>query len=234
MSNLSGLVSGYDRSVNALLSAMPDNEFEHLRHYLQHISFALSDVVYEAEEHLDYAYFPIDCIISLVYITEDGATAEMGIVGNDGVAGVFAVMGSEVMPHRAVVQYPKTAVLKSEFSRCGQFHQLMLRYVQERLLQVSQTAVCNRLHPVDKRLCRWLLLCHDRIEADELMMTQELLAGMLGVRREGVTVAAGRLQDMGAISYARGRIRILDRGRLEAYVCECYQVLRDKTKDLHE
>jgi CRP-like cAMP-binding protein len=238
MSNLPSLLKSYERPANSLLSAIPENEFGYLRPYLENVSFAVDDILYEAEEHLDYIYFPLTCIISLIYITENGATAEIGVVGNDGLAGVFGLMGSEIMPHRAVVQHPGTAlavkaeVLKKEFGRCGRLQQLLLRYVQARLLQVSQTAICNRLHPVEKRLCRWLLLCHDRVQSDELKMTQELLAGMLGVRREGVTVAAGRLQDMGAISYTRGHIRILDRGKLEAYVCECYQVLRDKTEDL--
>lgn len=219
---------------------MTDKEFEYLKPHLESCSFVLGEVLYEAEEHLRQVFFPLTCIISLIYITEEGTTAEMGIIGNDGVAGIFSIMGSEVMPHRAVVQHPgaalgvKAEVLKREFGRCGEFHQLLLQYVQARLLQVSQTAICNRLHPIDKRLCRWLLLCHDRIQTDELMMTQELLAGMLGVRREGVTVAAGRLQDMGAINYARGRIKILDRGKLEAYVCECYQVLREKLNHLPE
>jgi CRP-like cAMP-binding protein len=241
MSNLSyasNLARGYDPSVNKLLSAMTGGEFEQLRRQLEHVSLALNEVIYEAEERADYIYFPLSCIISLIYITEDGATAEIGLIGNDGVVGIFAVMGKAVMPHRAVVQNAgmafkvKTEVLKREFSRCGQFHQLLLHYTQLRLLQVSQTAVCNRLHSIEQRLCRWLLLCHDRIWSDELVMTQELLATMLGVRREGVTVAAGRMQDAGAISYARGRIKILDRAQLEASVCECYQVLRDKTEDL--
>jgi CRP-like cAMP-binding protein len=165
---------------------------------------------------------------------ENGATAEMGLTGNEGIVGIALFMGGNTMPNRAVVQSAggairmKAAVLQDEFARGGQFQRLLLRYTQALITQISQTAVCNRLHSVEQQLCRWLLLSHDRVKTDELIMTQELIADMLGVRREGVTVAAGRLQDMGTINYARGHIWILDREKLEATVCECYKVVKDE------
>ena len=165
---------------------------------------------------------------------ENGSSAEMGLTGNDGVVGIALFMGGGTMPNRAVVQSAggalrmKAKVLQDEFARGGKLQQLLLRYTQALITQISQTAVCNRLHSVEQQLCRWLLLSHDRLKVDELIMTQELLADMLGVRREGVTVAAGRLQDAGAISYVRGHIQILDRQKMEATVCECYQVVKDE------
>jgi hypothetical protein len=165
---------------------------------------------------------------------ENGASAEMGLTGNDGVVGIALFMGGGTMPNRAVVQSAggavrmKARVLQDEFARGGKFQYVLLRYTQALITQISQTAVCNRLHSVDQQLCRWLLLSHDRVKADELIMTQELIADMLGVRREGVTVAAGRLQDSGAISYVRGHIKILDRQKLEETVCECYRVVKDE------
>jgi CRP-like cAMP-binding protein len=165
---------------------------------------------------------------------ENGATAEMGLAGNEGVVGIAVFMGGDTMPNHAVVQSAggavrmKAKVLQDEFSRGGEFQRLLLRYTQALITQISQTAVCNRLHTVEQQLCRWLLLSHDRVKADELIMTQELIADMLGVRREGVTVAARQLQDIGAISYVRGRIKILDRRKLEATVCECYRVVKDE------
>jgi CRP-like cAMP-binding protein len=165
---------------------------------------------------------------------ENGSSAEMGLAGNEGVVGIALFMGGNTMPNRAVVQSAGNAVrikarlLQDEFARGGQFQRSLLRYTQALITQISQTAVCNRLHSVEQQLCRWLLLSHDRVKADELVMTQGLIADMLGVRRAGVTVAAGRLQDAGAISYVRGHIKILDRQKLEAIVCECYQVVKDE------
>jgi CRP-like cAMP-binding protein len=219
---------------NRLLNALPVEEYERLLPHLEQLSFALGEVVYESGGHLDYVYFPTTAIVSLLYIMENGATAEMGLVGNEGVVGIALFMGGNTMPNRAVVQSAGGAVrmkaktLQDEFGLGGQFQRLLLRYTQALITQISQTAVCNRLHSVEQHLCRWLLLSHDRVKADQLVMTQELIADMLGVRREGVTVAAGQLQDMGAISYVRGHIKILDRRKLEATVCECYRVVKDE------
>jgi len=219
---------------NRLLAALPSEEFERLCPQLQQVSFALGEVVYEFGGHLDYVYFPTTSIVSLLYTMENGSSAEMGLTGNDGVVGIALFMGGGTMPNRAVVQSAgdairmKARLLQDEFARGGQFQQLLLRYTQALITQISQTAVCNRLHSVEQQLCRWLLLSHDRVKADELIMTQELIADMLGVRREGVTVAAGRLQDAGAISYVRGHIKILDRQKLEETVCECYRVVKNE------
>ncbi|HEX8069332.1 MAG TPA: Crp/Fnr family transcriptional regulator [Pyrinomonadaceae bacterium] len=219
---------------NRLLAALPAAEYERLRPHLEQISFALAEVVYESGGHLDYVYFPTTAIVSLLYTMEDGATAEMGLVGNEGIVGIALFMGGNTMPNRAIVQSAggairmKAKALQNEFALGSQFQHLLLRYTQALITQISQTAVCNRLHSVEQQLCRWLLLSHDRVKADELIMTQEMIADMLGVRREGVTVAAGRLQDAGAISYVRGRIKILDRQKLEALACECYRVVKDE------
>jgi len=219
---------------NRLLALLPADEYERLRPNLRRVSFSLGEVVYEFGAQLDYVFFPTTSIVSLLYTMENGTSAEMGLTGNDGVVGIALFMGGGTMPNRALVQSAggalkmKAKVMQDEFARGGRFQQLLLRYTQALITQISQTAVCNRLHSVEQQLCRWLLLSHDRLNTNELVMTQELIADMLGVRREGVTVAAGRLQDVGAISYVRGRIQILDRHELEATVCECYRVVRDE------
>jgi CRP-like cAMP-binding protein len=219
---------------NRLLAALPGDEYERLLPQLANVSFDLGEVVYEFGGHLDYVFFPTTAIVSLLYTMENGTSAEMGLTGNDGVVGIALFMGGGTMPNRAVVQSAgralrmKAKVLQDEFARGGKFQHLLLRYTQALITQISQTAVCNRLHSVEEQLCRWLLLSHDRVPADELIMTQELISDMLGVRREGVTVAAGRLQDAGAISYVRGHIKILDRKKLEETVCECYRVVKDE------
>lgn len=223
---------------NRLLAALPEEEYERLRAHLQPVSFSLGEVVYEFAGQLDYVFFPTTSIVSLLYTMENGSSAEMGLTGKDGVVGIALFMGGGTMPNRAVVQSAggafrmKAKVLQTEFAQGGTFQRLLLRYTQALITQISQTAVCNRLHSVEQQLCRWLLLSHDRLNTDELVMTQELIADMLGVRREGVTVAAGRLQDDGAISYVRGRIKILDRAKLEATVCECYRVVKDEVDRL--
>ena len=223
---------------NRLLAALPADDYERLRPSLREVSFSLGEVVYEFGGELDYVFFPTNSIVSLLYTMENGDSAEMGLTGNEGVVGIALFMGGGTMPNRAVVQSAggalrmKAKILKDEFARGGRFQQLLLRYTQALITQISQTAVCNRLHSVEQQLCRWLLLSHDRLNTDELVMTQELIADMLGVRREGVTVAAGRLQDAGAISYVRGHIQILNRPRLEETVCECYQVVRDEFERL--
>src|SRR4026209_3023339 len=223
---------------NRLLAALPRDDYDRLRPQLQQVSFDLGEVVYEFGGHLDYVYFPTTAIISLLYTMENGATAEMGLTGNDGVVGIALFMGGGTMPNRAVVQSAGEAVrmrakvLQEEFAMGGKFQRLLLRYTQALITQISQTAVCNRLHSVEQQLCRWLLLSHDRLKTDELVMTQELIADMLGVRREGVTVAAGRLQDAEAISYVRGHIQILNRVKLEETVCECYRVVKNEFERL--
>jgi CRP-like cAMP-binding protein len=188
--------------------------------------------LYESGDQLHYVYFPTDSIVSLLYVMADGASAEIAVVGNEGLIGIALFMGGETTPNRAVVQSAghgyrlKGQVLKEEFSRAGEMQHLLLRYTQALLTQMSQTAVCNRHHSVDQQLCRWLLLSMDRLPTNQLTMTQELIANMLGVRREGVTEAAGKLQAAGLIHYSRGHITVLDRPRLEARVCECYQVVK--------
>src|ERR1044071_5388205 len=219
---------------NRLLASLPGDEYARLLPNLQQVSFSLGEVVYEFGGHLDYVFFPTTSIVSLLYTMENGSSAEMGLTGNDGVVGIALFMGGGTMPNRAVVQSAgaairlKAKVLQAEFALGGKFQYLLLRYTQALITQISQTAVCNRLHSVEQQLSRWLLLSHDRLNTDELVMTQELIAGMLGVRREGVTVAAGRLQDAGAISYVRGHIKILDRQRMEETVCECYRVVKNE------
>jgi CRP-like cAMP-binding protein len=213
---------------------LPREEYGRLLPHLKPASFALGEVVYESGGQMDHIYFPTTAIVSLLYVMGDGSSAEMGVAGCEGLVGVALFMGGNTMPNRAVVQSAgealrmKSGVLRGEFARGGEFQRLLLRYTQALMTQMSQTAVCNRLHTIEQQLCRWLLLSHDRLEADELVMTQELIANMLGVRREGVTHAARRLQERGLISYVRGRIRILDRGGLEGVVCECYRVVRDE------
>ena len=219
---------------NHLLAALPPADYARLQLHLEPVTFALGDVVYDSGSSLDSLYFPTTAVVSLLYTMEDGSTAEMGLTGNDGVVGIALFLGGNTTPNRAVVQIAGGALrmsakqLQAEFTRGGAVQQVLLRYVQALITQISQTAVCNRLHAVEQRLCRWLLLSHDRVQSHELLMTQEFIAHMLGGRRESVTVAAGRLQDAGLINYARGHITILDRAGLEAIVCECYQVVRNE------
>jgi CRP-like cAMP-binding protein len=227
-----------DPTENRLLAALPREEYERLLPHFGHVSFKLGEVVYESGGQMNHIYFPTTTIVSLLYLMENGSSAEMWMAGNEGLVGVALFMGGDTMPNRAVVQSAGCAVrmgakvLQDEFARGGAFQHLLLRYTQALITQMSQTAVCNRLHAIEQQLCRWLLLSHDRLRSDELIMTQELIANMLGVRREGVTAAAGRLQEQGLIRYVRGRIRILDRRGLEASVCECYKVVRDEYERL--
>ncbi|MEP6741723.1 MAG: Crp/Fnr family transcriptional regulator [bacterium] len=219
---------------NRLLAALPSEAFERLRPELEPINFSLGEVVYESGAHMQYVYFPTTSHISLLYTMLDGSTAEMGLVGQEGVVGIALFMGGETTPNRAMVQgrgiafRMKAKAMLDEFKRGGEFQHLLLRYTQALITQISQTAVCNRLHSVEQRLCRWLLMTHDLTQSDELQMTHEFISHMLGVRREGVTMAAQRLQEMGMISYMRGHIRILDRKQLLAHVCECYRVVKDE------
>src|SRR5512143_411707 len=217
---------------NHLLDALPTGDYERLAAHLQLIPMRLGDVLYESGDRLRYVYFPTTSIVSLLYVMEDGASAEIAVVGNEGILGISLFMGGETTPSRAVVQSAgyafrlKAELLKSEFGRFGPTMHLLLRYTQALITQMAQTAVCNRHHSVDQQLCRWLLLSLDRLASNELTMTQELIANMLGVRREGVTEAAGKLQDAGLIRYRRGKITVIDRPGLEARSCECYQVVK--------
>ena len=223
---------------NHLLAALPPSDFERLMPHLELASLRLGDVLYESGKMLRHVYFPLDSIVSLLNVMADGASAETAVVGNDGVVGVSLFMGGETTPSRAVVQSAghayrlKDALLKAEFNRAGALQRLLLRYTQALLTQMAQTAVCNRHHSVDQQLCRWLLLSLDRLSSNELIMTQVLIANMLGVRREGVTEAAGRLQQAGLIHYSRGHIVVLDRPALEARTCECYAVVKGETERL--
>lgn len=219
---------------NQLLAMLRSEEYERLRPHLENTVFNLSEVIYESGGQQRYIYFPTTAIISLLYLMENGSSAEIGVVGNEGVVGIALFMGGNTMPNRAVVQSAgagvkmKKEVLLEEFARGSTFQRLLLRYTQALITQMAQTAVCNRLHTVEQQLCRWLLLSRDRLKTDELVMTQELIANMLGVRREGVALAAQRLQEQRLIIYVRGRIKILDRRGLEAQVCECYRVVKDE------
>jgi CRP-like cAMP-binding protein len=217
---------------NRLLAALPADVRERLQPDLESVPLALGKVIYEAHDALSHVYFPTTAIVSLLYTMENGSSAEMGVVGCDGVVGIAVFMGGDTTPNRAVVQSAGDAFrlpldpFREEFRRSGELHRLLLLYTQALLTQMSQTAVCNRLHSIEQQLCRWLLLSHDRLESNELVMTQELIANMLGVRREGVSVAAHRLQQAGLIRYRRGHITIADRPGLESRVCECYQVVK--------
>lgn len=223
---------------NHLLAALPAGEFEPIAPYLELVPLKLGEVLYESGGHLKHVYFPTDSIVSLLYVMEDGASAEISVVGNEGILGISLFMGGETTPSRAVVQsqgfgYRLPAQhLKLQFNRGGPMMHLLLRYTQALITQMAQTAVCNRHHSVDQQLCRWLLLSLDRLSSNELSMTQELIANMLGVRREGVTEAAGKLRDAGIIHYSRGHIEVLDRSRLEKSVCECYAVVRKEFERL--
>jgi CRP-like cAMP-binding protein len=223
---------------NRLLAAMPESDFARIAPSLEFAPVALGDVLHEPGARMEHAYFPTTSIVSLLYVMQDGASAEIAVVGNDGFVGVSMLMGGESTPGRTVVQSAgegyrlNSKMLIEEFSRYGPITQLLLRYMQALMTQMSQTAVCNRHHTVDQQLCRWLLLSLDRLPSTELRMTQELISNMLGVRREGVTEAAGKLQAAGLIDYSRGRITVRDRKGLEARVCECYEVVRRETERL--
>jgi CRP-like cAMP-binding protein len=219
---------------NHLLAALGEDEYERLLPNLELVSMPLGESLYESGELLQHVYFPTTSIVSLLYVMKDGASAEIAVVGNEGILGISLFMGGETTPSRAIVQSAgfgyrlKAQYLKEEFHRAGPVMYLLLRYTQALITQMAQTAVCNRHHSIEQQLCRWLLLSLDRLSADQLSMTQELIANMLGVRREGVTQAAGDLQRAGIIRYSRGRITVLDRERLEKRVCECYAVVKNE------
>jgi CRP-like cAMP-binding protein len=217
---------------NHLLSVLQEAEWARVSPHLVRVDMPLGQVVYESGDRLNHVYFPVTAIVSLLYVMEDGASAEIAIVGNEGLIGIALFMGGETTPSRAIVQSAGEAyrldarILKQEFHRAGPVQRLLLRYTQALITQMAQTAVCNRHHSIDQQLCRWLLLSIDRLPSNELKMTQELIANMLGVRRSGVTEAALKLQDAGLIRYSHGHIEVLDRPGLEARVCECYSVVK--------
>jgi CRP-like cAMP-binding protein len=223
---------------NHLLAALQPEVQQRMMPYLEPMSLSLGKVVYESGDTVRHVYFPTNSIISLLYVLESGASAEISVVGNEGLVGIAMFMGGESTPSRAIVQSGGVAYrmpgqrLKDEFNRHSDLHQLLLRYTQSLITQMAQTAVCNRHHSIDQQLCRWLLLSLDRLLGNELTMTQELIANMLGVRREGVTEAAGKLQKLGVIDYNRGKITVLDRARLETLTCECYEVVKRESDRL--
>jgi CRP-like cAMP-binding protein len=223
---------------NRLLDALPAAERERVYPHLELVAMPLGKVVYEPGVALRHVYFPTDSIVSLMYVMQDGASAEIAVVGNEGVIGIALFMGGESTSNRAIVQSAGSAYrlsgkrLKEEFHRDDRTQLLLLRYTQALITQMAQTAVCNRHHTVDQQLCRWLLLSLDRLSSNRLNMTQELIANMLGVRREGVTAAAAKLLQLGVIHYSRGRITVLDRPKLEKLCCECYAVVKKETDRL--
>lgn len=217
---------------NLLLAALSATELDRLQLYIEPVAMPLGNVLYESGARQEHVYFPTSAIVSLLYVMEDGASAEIAVVGNEGIVGVALFMGGETTPSRAVVQSGGHGYrlagqrLKEEFHRSGPLQELLLRYSQALLTQMGQTAVCNRHHSVEQQFCRWLLLSLDRLPSNEVSMTQELIANMLGVRRVGVTDAARKLQDANIIRYRRGRIEVIDRVALEARGCECYMVVK--------
>jgi len=223
---------------NHILDALPHEARKGVFPHLELVNLGLGDVLYESGDILRHIYFPVDSIVSLLYVLQSGASAEIAVVGNDGAIGVALFMGGETMTNRAVVQSAGAAFrlpgsrLKEQFHRHGEMFEVLLRYTQALITQMAQTAVCNRHHSIDQQLCRWLLLSLDRLPSNELRMTQELIGNMLGVRREGVTEAAGKLQKSGAIEYSRGHIKVLDRPQIEECSCECYAVVKTETDRL--
>lgn len=223
---------------NQLLAASPETSLGRLLPCMKPVHLPLGKVIYEAGQREEFVYFPTDCIISLLYVMEDGASAEISVVGFEGVAGIAVFLGGNSATSQAVVQSAGTAFrlpateIRREFDHSPEVRAIMLRYTQCLMTQMSQTAVCNRHHSIDQQLCRWLLLSIDRLPGNELIMTQELIANMLGVRREGVTEAAGKLQRLNVIRYQRGHITILDRGKLEELCCECYAVVKHESDRL--
>lgn len=223
---------------NRLLAALPKSAKERIFPRLKLVELKLGDVIYESGQPIEFVYFPTNCIVSLLYVMLNGSSAEISVVGNEGIVGIAVFMGSDSTPSRTVVQSQGFAYrlpasdLKAEFNNDPEVRVLTLRYTQALITQMSQTAVCNRHHTIDQQLCRWLLLSLDRLPDNLLTMTQELIANMLGVRREGVTEAAGKLQKLGIIEYHRGHIRVIDRPELEAHCCECYEVVKRETERL--
>ena len=223
---------------NQLLAALPTSLYQSLLLHMELVKMPLGKVLYESGDIMSYVFFPVDCIVSLLYVMQNGASAEISVIGKEGIVGISLFMGGESTPSRAIVQSAGHAFrlssqrFKKAFEEHPEMLHLMLRYTQSLITQMAQTAVCNRHHSIDQQLCRWLLLSLDRLPSNRLVMTQELIANMLGVRREGVTEAAGKLQKLGVIAYSRGNIAVLDRPKLEALCCECYAVVKRETDRL--
>ena len=232
MSEVSKLNPALDPKSNQLLAALPEAEWERWSSQLEAVDMPLGKVLYESGSRVTHVYFPTTSIVSLLYVMEDGSSAEIAVVGREGLVGISLFMGGASTPSRALVQSAGTgfrlqaSLMMQEFNRAGPVLHLLLRYTQALITQMAQTAVCNRHHSLDQQLCRWLLLSLDRLDSSDLIMTQELIANMLGVRREGVTEAAGKLQDAGLIRYRRGHITVLDRPGLMKRTCECYGVVK--------
>ncbi len=231
---MSAAANSSDALKNHLLAALPADEFGRVKSKLEPVSFKLGEVLYESGDKLDCVYFPTTAITSLLYIMENGATAEIGVIGNEGISGHALFLGGDSTPSRAIIQSAgngykmKAKDLRAEFALGGVFQKMLLRYTQALMTQISQTAVCNRLHAVEQQLCRWLLLSHDRLDSDKLVMTHDLISNMLGVRREGITLAAQKLAKRKLIKNVRGTIMIVDRQGLEEVVCECYRVVNNE------
>lgn len=232
------VINPRDARANRLLEKLPDEDYARLLPSLEFVNLAVGEILYNSGDEMTYLYFPTTSIVSLLYTTENGSTAEMGLAGRCGTIGIAIFMGGKTTPNQAIVQIAggafriRAKILQDEFARGGSLQMLLLRYTQSLITHISQTAICNRLHTFEQRLCRWLLFSHDCLQTDEIILTQEIISHLLGVRREGVTVAAGRLQEAGVISYVRGHIRILDRSKLERCACECYAVVRDEYERL--
>jgi CRP-like cAMP-binding protein len=232
------MLSSNNPNQNHLLAALPTAEYEHLESHLELVSMPIGKMLYEPNEQLQFAYFPTTCIVSLHYVMESGASAETASVGNEGMVGVSLFMGGNTTSSSAVVQTAGFAyrierrLLKQEFDHANALQKLLLRYTQALMTQMTQTSVCNRHHSIEQQLCRWLLLTLDRLSTNDLIMTQELVASMLGVRREGITEAAGNLQRAGYINYRRGHISIINRNGLEAHTCECYAIVKKEMNRL--
>jgi CRP-like cAMP-binding protein len=225
-------------SENKLLAALTEESYRRVLPDLEQVSLPLGEVLYEPGRQQTYVYFPTTALVSLLQIMENGQSAEMAVTGYEGVVGISLFMGADSMTCRAVIQgggralRMKARTMQAEFERGGSFQKVLLRYTMSLITQMSQTAVCNRLHSLEQQLCRWLLLSHDRLQTNNLIMTHEMISTMLGVRREGVSLAAGRLQKAGIINYARGQITIIDRARLETQVCECYKIVKTESDRL--
>ncbi len=217
---------------NQILNALPNNELEILLPHLERVNLPHAHILYRPDEKIEYVYFPDGAMISIIAYTEGGQSAEVGIIGGEGAAGVDAVLGAESTPNESVVQFGsgalriKTETIRKYFGQCGVLHDSLLSFTQKLMMQISQKALCNRLHPLDERLSRWLLMCHDRSDSNHLRVTQELLAVMLGATRASVTLAAIEMQNTGYITYSRGNITIVDRDGLESITCDCYETIR--------
>lgn len=228
------LCEAQDYENNGVLHAISEEDTNRILRGARKLHLEAGQVIYQAGEVLSFVYFPTTCVVSHSYTTRDGLSVSMALTGNDGIIGVPLLLGAQIAPHDAVVQIGgyalkvSAAVVQAEFSRCALLRQALLRYMHAFIIQLAQTAACNRLHPLEQRLCRWLVLCHDRVGSNEIAMTHEAMASMVGGRRESVTVAAGRLQDLGIIRCTRGHIQILDRDALETLACECSATLADE------